>query len=362
MARAGRRVVWRVAIVSSVLVCATAIAGEPMATHFSHSAHTQRFTDAAERLKAAGSGDGASAAAGSGDGASGAVARAQARRPPSIDKCDGCHAVDAKGQVSAPAALGHAPCLSARCHAADFVGIGEKGRKADPERYAKSVAFCLGCHDSKDGSPPRPWAKPTVGAALRSFQYEREYHVEMNHYEHAARSECRTCHVVDEKSFALAASTPGHGQCVNCHNPQKFPDFTMARCELCHDKPARAEYFKGSRPKIDVRACGSEGHAALEAKLKRAVSCFRHEREEHRTVDGKPLQCAACHYMVGDKKAWGGRRYQSLRDLHTEAIIDNSKDREHQSCGRTAACHQADVDAGRTAARCSLCHAERSAF
>jgi hypothetical protein len=347
-------------IASSVLVCATAIAGEPMATHFSHSAHAQRFADAAERLKAASAATGGSAgSAASGDGA---AARAARRPPPLIDKCETCHGVDAKGQVSAPAALGHAPCLSAGCHAADFVGIGEKGRKADPERYAKSVAFCLGCHDSKDGSPPRPWAKPTVGAALRSFQYEREYHVEMNHYEHAARSECRTCHVVDEKSFALAPSTPGHGQCVNCHNPQKFPDFTMARCELCHDKPARAEYFQGSRPKIDVRACGSEGHAALEAKLKRAVSCFRHERDEHRTVDGKPLQCAACHYMVGDKKAWGGRRYQTLRDLHTEAIIDNSRDREHQSCGRTAACHQADVDAARTTARCSLCHAERSAF
>jgi len=341
-----RRATRRIAVALAMLLCAVAIAGpDATATHFSHAAHAQRFAEAAERLRT-----------GSADG------KAPRAMPPAIDKCDTCHGVDDKGQVRAPAALGHSPCLSAGCHAADFVGVGDKGRKADPERYAKSVAFCLGCHDSKDGAPPQPWSKPSTGAVLRSFQYEREYHVEMNHFEHARRSECRTCHVVDDTSFALVASTPGHGQCVNCHNAQKFPDFTMARCELCHDKPARAEYFTGSRPKIDVRACGGEGHAALEARLKRAVSCFRHERAEHRTLDGKPVQCAACHYMVNDKALWGARRYQTLRDLHKEAIIDNSRDREHQSCGRSSACHQADVDAARPAAKCSLCHAERSAF
>jgi hypothetical protein len=136
----------------------------------------------------------------------------------------------------------------------------------------------------------------------------------------------------------------------------------MEKCGLCHDKPARADYFHGTRPKIDVRACGSEGHAALEARLKHKVSCFRHERVEHRTADGAAVQCAVCHYMVGDKSKWSGRRYQTLRDLHTETIIDNSQDREHKSCGRSAACHQVDVDAGRAGAKCSLCHAEKSAF
>jgi hypothetical protein len=242
------------------------------------------------------------------------------------------------------------------------VATGAKARAADPDRYARATAFCLGCHDSKDGAPPAPWSKPTTGAALQSFQYEREYHVEMNHFEHAQRGTCRTCHVVDDKSFALVRSAPGHAQCVACHNPQKFPEFTMASCGLCHDKPARAEFFQGSRPKIDVRACGGEGHTALEARLKHAVSCFRHERVEHRTVDGQPLSCAACHYMVADKTTWGRRRYQTLRDLHTEAIIDNAQDREHKSCGRSTACHQVDVDAARPAAKCSLCHAERSAF
>jgi hypothetical protein len=138
----------------------------------------------------------------------------------------------------------------------------------------------------------------------------------------------------------------------------------MSMCNLCHDKPARADYFQATRPKIDVRACGGEGHAALEARLKRKVSCFRHERAEHRTAatGTAPLQCNACHYMIGDKTRWDGRRYQTLLDLHKQTIIDNSQDRQHKSCGQSTACHQRDVDAARAGARCGLCHAEKSAF
>jgi hypothetical protein len=282
-----------------------------------------------------------------------------------LQKCELCHALDAKGQVTPPAMLGHAPCLSAGCHASTFLATGAAAKKADPAGYAKATAFCLGCHDSKTFAPPAPWDKPTTNVALQSFQYEREYHVEMNHFEHALRADCRTCHAVDDKSFALVASTPGHGQCVQCHNAVKFPQFTMAMCGLCHDKPARAEYFQATRPKIDVRACGGEGHAALEAKLKRAVPCFKHERAEHRTAaaaGGAPLQCNACHYMIGDKTKWDGRRYQTLLDLHKQTIIDNSRDRQHKSCGQSTACHARDVDAARTGAKCALCHAEKSAF
>lgn len=279
-----------------------------------------------------------------------------------VSRCETCHRVDAAGVVAAPAAQGHAPCLSAGCHASYFLATSAATKQADPARYAKATAFCLGCHDSNTGAPPAPWQKPPTSAALRSFQYEREYHVEMNHEDHGHRAGCRTCHVVDPASFALVASAPGHAQCVTCHNPQKFPQFTMASCGLCHDKPARAEYFAGSRPKVDVRACGGEGHTALEAKLRRSVPCFRHEREEHRTLNGAAVQCAACHYIVADKAAWGKRRYQTLHDLHVHPIIDNTGDREHRSCGQSAACHKVDVDAGRAGANCALCHAEKSAF
>lgn len=329
-----RRIAQRAALAAVALIGVYTIAfGEapPAATHFSHADHASR--------KIVGG----------------------------IDKCDGCHGVDARGRVVAPAAVGHAPCLSGGCHATYFLATSAAARTADPKAYARATAFCLGCHDSKTGGPPPPFEKPAT-RVLQSFQYEREYHVEMNHFEHAQRAECRQCHVVDDKTFALVKSAPGHAQCVQCHNPQKFPQFTMAMCNLCHDKPSRAEYFKGNRPDIDVRACDGEGHAAIEAKLGRKVSCFRHERPEHRTAPGagaaggSALQCNACHYMIDDKTKWERRRYQTLLDLHQQTIIDNNQDRQHKSCGQSTACHQRDVDAARPGARCSLCHAEKSAF
>jgi hypothetical protein len=277
-----------------------------------------------------------------------------------------CHSIDDAGAVLAPAAKGHAPCLAAGCHVNDFLAVGPKTQKADVAKYTKAASFCLGCHDQV----PTPSAKPTTDAVKASFLAEREYHVEMNHYDHTEKAakkfgtggeRCRSCHIVDTKSFALVTGTPGHTQCVQCHNKKDFPDFAMDKCGICHDKPARAEYFAGSRPKIDVRACGSEGAVALEKRLKHTVPCFRHERVEHRTLDNQPVQCAACHYMVGDKAKWAGRRYQSIKDLHVEAIIDNAQDRQHASCGRSTACHKKDVDSTR-GAKCDLCHAEKSAF
>ncbi len=284
------------------------------------------------------------------------------KRGVAVDTCETCHAVGPKGEVLAPAAKGHAPCQAAGCHAADFLAVGEKIKKADPARSSRASGFCLGCHDTV----PAPWSKPATHAIQASFQLEREYHVEMNHYEHTQKAAkagelCRSCHLVDPKTFALVAASPGHAQCVACHNAKDQPEFTMSKCNLCHDKPARAAYFAGSRPHTDVRACGSEGAALLENKLKHAVPCFRHDRVEHRTLDDKPVQCAACHYIVADKAKWSGRRYQTLKDLHTEAIIDNSQDRQHASCGRSAACHKADVNLVH-GAKCTLCHAEKSVF
>jgi len=282
-----------------------------------------------------------------------------------VGKCELCHSVDPKGQVRAPAAQGHAPCLDARCHASDFLAVGEKQRKGNPQQFAKTSAFCLGCYETV----PCPWKKPIV-KTLRSFENAREHHVEMNHYDHTVRAakttECRGCHVVDATSFALVVGTPGHGQCVACHNPKDYPEFTMSQCSSCHASQSRAEYLKAqqitsSRPKTDVRACAGEGHAQQQKKQSRAVPCFRHERIEHRTENGKPVQCVACHYIVGDKAKWNGRRYQTLADLQINPIIDNSRDRQHASCGASDACHKRDVDEVH-GAKCNLCHAEKSAF
>jgi hypothetical protein len=281
-----------------------------------------------------------------------------------VDRCEGCHSIDAKGQVLAPAARGHAPCLEARCHASFFLAVGEPARQANAAQFAKASAFCLGCHEVV----PRPWQKPAT-RIIKSFEASREYHVELNHHEHTTRAKaagCRGCHVVDDKSFALVAGTPGHAQCATCHNQKDNPAFTMKACGNCHQRESRTAYLQqhgitGNRPKTDVRACDSEGHAQVQQRKGKQVPCFKHERVEHRTLAGNPVQCVSCHFIVGDASKWDGRRYQTLADLQINPIIWNAKDQQHESCGKVAACHKRDVDPV-SGANCALCHAEKSVF
>jgi len=281
-----------------------------------------------------------------------------------VDRCEACHSIDPRGQVRAPAAQGHAPCLDAKCHAAEFLAVGAQARTSKPAQFAKASAFCLGCHETV----PWPWKKPTT-RVLQAYQGAREHHVEMNHYDHTVRAKagCRGCHVVDDRSFTLAAGAPGHAQCGECHTGQTSPPvFAMKECGACHLRESRAEYLRRlaiteNRPKTDVRACGTEGQAQAEQRLGRKVPCFKHERVEHRTLNGNPVQCASCHFIVGDKARWGHRRYVSLADLQTNPIIWNTNDQQHESCGRVAACHKRDVDPV-SGARCNLCHAEKNVF
>ena len=294
---------------------------------------------------------------------------AHAKRGLAVDKCETCHRIDAKGEILAPAAQGHAPCLQSQCHASDFLAVGtsEKTRKPGPA-FDKAAAFCTGCHEKV----PWPWKQAT--ARIRpSFQGSREYHIELDHFAHATRSaeaqSCRGCHVVDGKSFALVTGTPGHAQCVQCHNAKDYPDFTMAQCGLCHQKPSRDVYFAQQlaargikkdvpRPSTRVRACGSEAHARLAAKNPK-TPCFKHERVEHRTdAGGKPVQCGKCHYVVADKSL--GKRYQSLVDLRVRPIIDNNRDRQHAACGRSGCHHEKQVQAATCAE--SYCHADMSVY
>jgi hypothetical protein len=274
-----------------------------------------------------------------------------------IQKCDACHSVDASGIVAPPATQGHSPCLSAGCHATAFVSTGPTTKAKDPAAFGKATAFCLGCHDSPDGSPPSPAQHNVATAAMRSYQLESEYHVEMNHFEHTKRAQCRDCHVVDTTSFALVATAPGHAQCVTCHNAQKFPDFTMSKCAYCHAQPGRSEFFHASRPHTDVRACGSEGHAALVAKAAgdgKPVACFRHERTEHRfTADNKPVQCNECHSIVATPDRG------SLATLHASPVIDNTE-AEHTRCGSSNACHAKDFSNASGSKRCLVCHGDHA--
>ena len=95
--------------------------------------------------------------------------------------CTACHAIDTKGLVAPPASVGHAPCLSAGCHAADFLASGPKTKTSNPANYRRAVGFCLGCHASATGVAPVPWLGAKADAAFSGIG---EYHVEMNHLDH----------------------------------------------------------------------------------------------------------------------------------------------------------------------------------
>jgi hypothetical protein len=286
--------------------------------------------------------------------------------------CVTCHSLDAKGAVAVPGGIGHAPCMDAKCHATDFISVGPTTRAKDPARFAKAAGLCLGCHDSPDGQPPTPFAKPSTSAAKKSFELEREYHVEMPHFQHTQATACRDCHVVDETTKALTTDAPGHTQCMTCHNAKSDPKFTMAMfMDPNAGEPNPLKAAKGSRPAVDVRACNSEGYKAwVDAqkldpkKPKDHVACFQHELQKDgkfphrmRVVKGvlTEVQCDQCHTLVIANK------YQSLVDLHTKPIIDNTEE-EHKACGASG-CHVAEIPGG-PRPNCLKCHAnhERAMF
>jgi hypothetical protein len=266
-----------------------------------------------------------------------------------VETCTQCHAVDSKGTVAAPAALGHSPCQNAGCHASDFVATGAKTLKSDPVRYQKAVAFCLGCHASATGQPPQAWTKAKPDAA---FSGPGDYHVEMNHLAHTALQACRDCHAVDGLSFKLLDNAPGHRQCITCHNGKPAGPGPMTQCSMCHKSPSEKQYFVSKRPDSDVRSCGAPGVAV-------SATCFKHERREHRfRADNTDLQCGSCHFMVADTGVWNGKSYKSIKDIKSAPIIENQKDRAHKACG-SSGCHTADVNDGAGRARCGLCHSQK---
>ena len=271
-----------------------------------------------------------------------------------IDDCTACHGDDAKGALALPGRSGHQPCLASGCHVDDFLATGDSTRKADPARYRAAAAFCLGCHGSATGDAPRRFEKPAADNVYR--QASPEHHVEMDHLEHARRSGCRDCHVVDPTSFQLVAGRPGHAECAECHGASAPP---MSRCSTCHTAPGPAAYFSGSRRPTGVRSCGSDAHAAQKAAAGGDTPCFLHERREHRFAADRPLQCGSCHFMIAEPKLWAGRKYRSLKEIAAAPIIHNQRDLAHRSCGAGAACHGRDVDDSHGTARCALCHSKR---
>ena len=331
------------------------------------------------------------------------------------DNCAACHAVDKNGTVAVPGANGHQPCQTSGCHNTWFLSAGMPTDK----NYVRAASFCLGCHDTPDGKAPKPSAKAV--AVFRSFKAELEFHVEMpgpddpdthgvgSHLAHSdkksTRQDCRSCHIV-QKDGLLEPGTPGHGQCVVCHDPEDRKKgnvkVSMEMCDKCHRSGARQSPWEtglsgaGSRHGDDkletvnqkttathatsVRSCNSEAfqHIAALSKHPEKLPCFKHERPEHRFRDYSAsapkdeVQCSQCHFMINDDSTWGAVsakvghkvQYFSLDDIHKNPIISNSMNEEHQACGSgKTGCHSKDIP-DRGAGRCELCHAgqETSAF
>ncbi len=328
---------------------------------------------------------------------------------PGKENCAACHKVDPAGKIEVPGAAGHQPCLAAGCHDTWFLA---SGIKADPS-HDRAVAFCLGCHETTDGGAPAPWLRHRP--VFRGFKAEIEWHVEMpgpddpvtkgrgSHFAHVdekdPRQDCRSCHIVDQKTGLLEPGTPGHPQCGVCHNAtQRDKDkasatvsedkkirITMADCGNCHHEGARlSEPTKSGRHddgvKKDpehvttVRSCDGEGDSALKKTTKkRETKCFKHDRPQHRFTDfDKPnpkseVQCGRCHYMIGNQAEWSGLRsksgkpakYFTLEDIRANPIISNDKNREHKSCGsEEGQCHGPAFKAN----QCEQCHENMSAF
>jgi len=300
-------------------------------------------------------------------------AHAELETPVKVEACAQCHGSDKGGTLSNPASSGHQPCLAAGCHAQDFLSVGARTRKDEPERYAKAAGFCLGCHEDSLGQAPWPYAKAEANNLYRNNAKPGHF-VEMNHLAHSKAattkgSGCRSCHVVDAATYVLDVEGPGHSECATCHDgttsmasfekkSESKPVFAMGDCDGCHRDGDPSEYFKERRFTSDVRSCNSKRLAALDKKQKSKAPCFKHEREGHRErKSGEQVQCGQCHFMFSSKR-YEGHGYVSLLDIKQAPLMDNSRDRAHQRCG-TSGCHRSAVDESHGTGRCTMCHSSK---
>lgn len=277
--------------------------------------------------------------------------------PVPVAECGKCHGDDTTGKLATPGAVGHQPCLSAGCHAEDFMSVGARTLKEAPERYRQAASFCSGCHKLETDVAPSPFAKMDAPLVYKGNK-NPNYHVEMNHLEHVGKTKCRTCHVVEKETFALQFEAPGHDQCATCHGEDN-EELTMADCAGCHQEGNPDKYFKPRTFESDVRSCDSDRYKELvKARGGKSVPCFKHEREGHRYVDGKDLQCNACHFMF-EAKSYNGFQYESLKGIKAAPLMDNRGERAHRKCGASG-CHRAQVNESSGGGNCNLCHSSQS--
>jgi serine/threonine protein kinase len=203
-------------------------------------------------------------------------------------------------------------------------------------------------------------------------RFVRERRIEMDHFKHTQVAKCQQCHLVDPKTFTAKAGTPGHAECVSCHEADKMEGLRDdPKCAYCHldRKPT-------TKDQSSLRACDDAALTALNAASKgnaasrgnaaggKQTPCFRHDTKAHRFDDkGQPLECTTCHGVLADKSKWGARTFSSLDDLDRHTIIGQGPaggvDAMHHAC--TTGCHHhgKQVDPKDPAHNCSNCHPAR---
>jgi len=122
--------------------------------------------------------------------------------------CTSCHAIDRRGEATAPS---HEACVA--CHAADF--------------SSAAPAICGACHIATE-----PWRKMI---ADRPPPPETEFGAKISHAAHAG--DCATCHTTRSSERELRPPR-GHAACASCHAKQapKLDD-----CNGCHQLALAAD-------------------------------------------------------------------------------------------------------------------------
>ncbi len=167
-----------------------------------------------------------------------------------IDDCDGCHRLDARGE---PRSIGHAACTA--CHAEDFMS-------AKPR-------ICGACHASTE-----PWRALVVD---RMPAPSSDFGASLDHGRHQAVA-CERCHSLDTSARELRPAR-GHVACSGsgCHANTDGPVPWLSACTTCHALG------------IERQRTAERTEAPWSVRAR-----FRHDG--HRTDRaGAPLPCTSCH-------------------------------------------------------------------
>lgn len=254
-------------------------------------------------------------------------------------KCQGCHAVSAKGFHASRQVSGKA-CAS--CHhdhkGADYDGFGWNSLRGGRAGFDHDLAgwslegahvraSCEGCHRTRS----------FLGADRRCASC----HAAQPHgFERPELLACNRCHTTtawsptmrvldfdhDRETRMPIAGAHGKLACARCHPANRFALQLAepARCESCHQAPHAAKPYA-------ARACATCHQPASFA----LIAKFEHARFEA-GASHRGLACASCH-----TDALGGR-------LPAAAC---------ESCHAAKSPHAARFKAFGTPARCGTCHA-----